>query len=168
MAPTGAAAATKTCLIWQERVVDSLLNFETVKVLGGERREAARFDELTSRLMRLQTSAQDSLSWLNWGQTIAMQLGMCGGLLVACARVTGGQGTSVGDFVMVQLYIVQLFAPLANLGGSYRMFMQVPPPARSLGGYFGTRHLGSYRMSMQMPPALSPMCRCHQPWVIFP
>ena len=46
-----------------------------------------------------------------------------GGLLVACARTTQGK-TTVGDFVMVQLYIVQLFAPLANLGGSYRMMMQ--------------------------------------------
>ena len=43
--------------------------------------------------------------------------------MVACARTTQGK-TTVGDFVMVQLYIVQLFAPLANLGGSYRMMMQ--------------------------------------------
>jgi len=55
-----------------------------------------------------------------------MRLGMVGGLLVACARTSQGQ-TTVGDFVMVQLYIVQLFAPLANLGGSYRMMMQANP-----------------------------------------
>ena len=52
-----------------------------------------------------------------------MQLGMLGGLLVAARRTAEGS-TTVGDFVMVQLYIVQLFAPLANLGGSYRMMMQ--------------------------------------------
>ena len=46
--------------------------------------------------------------------------------MVACARTSQGQ-TTVGDFVMVQLYIVQLFAPLANLGGSYRMMMQANP-----------------------------------------
>ena len=56
-----------------------------------------------------------------------MRLGMVGGLLVACARTTQGK-TTVGDFVMVQLYIVQLFAPLANLGGSYRMMMQAYLP----------------------------------------
>ena len=107
----------------QELVVDSLINFETVKVFASERREADRFDGLTRRLAQLQESSQDSLSLLNWGQTVAMQLGMAGGLLVACLRTTGGQ-TTVGDFVMVQLYIVQLFQPLANLGGSYRMLMQ--------------------------------------------
>ena len=87
--------------------------------------EAARFDSVTRRLARLQTSLQDSLSWLNWGQAACMRLGMVGGLLVACARTAEGR-TTVGDFVMVQLYIVQLFAPLANLGGSYRMMMQAP------------------------------------------
>ena len=101
----------------QELVVDSLLNFETVKVFACEKQEADRFDGLTGTLAKLQTSLQYSLSWLNWGQSFAMQLGMAGGLLIACMRTTGGQ-TTVGDFVMVQLYIVQLFQPLANLGGT--------------------------------------------------
>ena len=107
----------------QELVVDSLLCFETVKLFACEQAEAARFDGLTKRVARLQTELQDSLSWLNWGQAACMRLGMVGGLLVACARTSQGQ-TTVGDFVMVQLYIVQLFTPLANLGGSYRMMMQ--------------------------------------------
>ena len=86
----------------QELVVDSLLNFETVKVFASEGRETDRFDGITRRLARLQETSQDSLSLLNWGQTVAMQLGMAGGLLVACMRTTEGE-TTVGDFVMVQL-----------------------------------------------------------------
>lgn len=86
----------------QELVVDSLLNFETVKLFASEHREASRFDALTRHLAALQIGAQDSLSWLNWGQTVAMQAGMAGGLLVASMRTTAGQ-TTVGDFVMVQV-----------------------------------------------------------------
>ena len=75
----------------QELVVDSLLNFETVKLLACERVEAERFNRLTTNLARLQTTSQDSLSWLNWGQTATMQLGMLGGLLVACWRTAARQ-----------------------------------------------------------------------------
>ena len=107
----------------QDAVVDSLLNFETVKLFACERPEAQRYDGLTRTLVSLQQTSQDSLSWLNWGQTGAMQLGMAGGLLVASQNTASGQ-MSVGDFVMVQLYIMQLFRPLANLGGNYRMLMQ--------------------------------------------
>ena len=70
----------------QDVVVDSLLNFETVKLFASERPEARRYDGLTQELVRLQTTLQDSLSCMNWGQTVAMQLGVAAGLLAACAR----------------------------------------------------------------------------------
>lgn len=107
----------------QDVVVDSLLNFETVKLFASEATEARRYGGFTTALSELQVKAQDSLSLLNWGQTGAMQLGMLGGLLVACGATAGG-GMSVGDFVMIQLYITQLFRPLSNLGGNYRQLTQ--------------------------------------------
>lgn len=107
----------------QDAVVDSLLNFETVKLFACEASEAARYSGLTHALAGLQVVSQDSLSLLNWGQTGAMQFGMLGGLLVASASVASGL-QSVGDFVMIQLYITQLFRPLSNLGSNYRMLMQ--------------------------------------------
>jgi len=109
----------------QECVVDSLLNFETVKLFACEQAEAARYAGLTSEYKELQRAAQDSLSLLNWGQTVAMQLGMAGGLLVACASTASGE-MSVGDFVMIQLFITQLFRPLSNLGGNYRQASRGP------------------------------------------
>ena len=78
---------------------------------------------LSRQVAELQRAAQDSLALLNWGQTVAMQLGMAGGLLVACAATARGE-MSVGDFVMIQLFITQLFRPLSNLGGNYRQLMQ--------------------------------------------
>ena len=92
-----------------------------------------------------------------------------GGLLVACARTTQGK-TTVGDFVMVQLYIVQLFAPLANLGGSYRMMMQayLPTPPHISLHLPASPHIslylgGSYRMMMQAYLPTSPYISPHLP-----
>ncbi|KAL1519207.1 hypothetical protein AB1Y20_003467 [Prymnesium parvum] len=107
----------------QQLLVESLLNFESVKLHTCEAAEAARFGGLARELVRLQLASQDSLSCLNWGQSAAVQLGMGAGLLVACARAAS-RLLSVGDFVMVQLYIAQLFVPLANLGSNYRMMVQ--------------------------------------------
>lgn len=59
----------------QDVVVDSLLNFETVKLFAAEATEARRYGGFTTALSELQVKAQDSLSLLNWGQTGAMQLG---------------------------------------------------------------------------------------------
>ncbi len=121
----------------QDAVVDSLLNFETVKLFACEHTEAHRYDGLAQELARMQQRAQDSLSLLNWGQTGAMQLGMAGGLLVACAS-TSAQQMSVGDFVMVQLYIAQLFQPLANLGGNYRRLTQALADVEKMQQLFDT------------------------------
>lgn len=107
----------------QDVVVDSLLNFETVKLFAAEAAEARRYGDAAAALSGLQAKAQASLSLLNFGQTAAMQVGMLGGLLVACAAKAEGK-MSVGDFVMVQLYITQLFRPLSNLGGNYRQLTQ--------------------------------------------
>ena len=79
----------------QDVVVDSLLNFETVKLFACEPVEAARYGKVAAEYAGLQRVSQDSLSLLNWGQTVSMQLGLGGGLLVACAATVSGE-MSVG------------------------------------------------------------------------
>lgn len=107
----------------QDKTVDSLLNFETVKLFAAEEAEVRGYDAAASSYAAAQVRSQDSLSILNWGQTVSMQLGMAGGLLVACLRA-GDSEMSVGEFVMIQMYIVQIFRPLISLGSNYNSMMQ--------------------------------------------
>jgi ATP-binding cassette subfamily B protein len=105
------------------RAVDSLLNFETVKYFGNEAHEARRYDASLERYERAYIRSEMSLNGLNFGQQAVIALGLTVVMLMAAGRVSGG-GMSVGDFVLVNTYMIQLFQPLNILGFAYREIKQ--------------------------------------------
>lgn len=106
-----------------ERAVDSLLNYETVKYFNNERHEAARYDENLKHLENATVKAQTSLAVLNLGQTVFIALGVTAMMWRAAAGVTAGALT-IGDLVLVNAYLLQLSAPLFLLGMVYREVKQ--------------------------------------------
>jgi ABC-type transport system involved in Fe-S cluster assembly fused permease/ATPase subunit len=105
------------------RAVDSLLNFETVKYFGNERHEARRYDASLERYERAYSRSEVSLNALNFGQQAVIALGLTVVMMMAASRVSGG-GMTVGDFVLVNTYMIQLFQPLNFLGFAYREIKQ--------------------------------------------
>jgi len=106
-----------------ERAVDSLLNYETVKYFNNESHEAARYDENLRDLEDARVKAQKSLAVLNLGQTVAVAIGVTAMMWRAAAGVAAGELT-VGDLVLVNAYLLQLSAPLFLLGMVYREVKQ--------------------------------------------
>ena len=105
------------------KAVDSLLNFETVKYFGNEAHEARRYDASMERYERAYVRSEVSLNGLNFGQQATIALGLTVVMLMAAHRVAGG-AMSVGDFVLVNTYMIQLFQPLNILGFAYREIKQ--------------------------------------------
>jgi ATP-binding cassette subfamily B protein len=105
------------------RAVDSLLNYETVKYFGNEAHEARRYDASLERYERAYVRSEVSLNGLNFGQQSIIAVGLTVVMLMAAGRVTEG-GMSVGDFVLVNTYMIQLFQPLNILGFAYREIKQ--------------------------------------------
>ncbi len=101
------------------RAVDRLLNFETVKYFTNEDFEARRYDREMASWEKEALKTQYSLSSLNSGQALIFALGVTAMMLLAGYEVVHGRMT-LGDFVMVNAYIVQLFMPLNFLGFVYR------------------------------------------------
>ena len=107
----------------QSRAVDSLLNYETVKYFGNEPHEARRFDESWARYERAAVKNQVTLNLLNLGQAAIIAVGLSVVMLMAAQGVA--QGTmSVGRFVLVNTYLMQLYQPLNMLGFVYREIKQ--------------------------------------------
>ncbi len=106
-----------------ERAVDSLLNYETVKYFNNEAHEAARYDERLHELEDARVMAQKTLAVLNLGQTVTVSAGVTAMMWRAAAGVVAGELT-VGDLVLVNAYLLQLSAPLFLLGMVYREFKQ--------------------------------------------
>ncbi len=102
-----------------ERAVDSLLNYETVKYFNNERHEALRYDDNLRHLENARVKAQTTLAILNLGQTAVIAVGVTAMMWRAAAGVTAGQLT-IGDLVLVNAYLLQLSAPLFLLGMVYR------------------------------------------------
>ena len=105
------------------KAIDSLLNYETVKYFNNEAFEAARYDESLEKLRRAQLKSQTTLSMLNTGQ----QLIIATALVLMLWRATQGvvQGhMSLGDLVMVNAFMIQLYIPLNFLGVIYREIKQ--------------------------------------------
>jgi ATP-binding cassette subfamily B protein len=100
------------------RAVDSLLNFETVKYFGNEAWEAQRFDEALARYERAAVKSQVSLNLLNIGQAVIIAAGLALIMLMAADGVRAGTMT-VGRFVLVNTYLMQLYTPLNFLGFVY-------------------------------------------------
>jgi ATP-binding cassette subfamily B protein len=101
------------------KAVDSLLNFETVKYFCNEQYEASRFDQSLARYENAAVKSWTTLSVLNIGQAIIIAAGLFGVLFLAAVGVKNHTMT-VGDFVLVNTYIIQLSMPLYMLGFAYR------------------------------------------------
>ena len=101
------------------RAIDSLLNFETVKYFGNEDHEARRFDRALMRYEDAAVKSGASLAFLNIGQGVIIAAGVTISMIMAGYGVVGGTMT-VGDFVLVNAYLIQLFLPLNFLGFVYR------------------------------------------------
>jgi ATP-binding cassette subfamily B protein len=106
-----------------ERAVDSLLNYETVKYFGNEEHEARRYDDNLVRLENAQVMARKTLAVLNLGQTAIVAVGVTAMMWRAAAGVVAGEMT-IGDLVLVNAYLLQLSAPLNMLGMMYREVKQ--------------------------------------------
>jgi ATP-binding cassette, subfamily B, heavy metal transporter len=105
------------------KAVDSLLNYETVKYFGNEEHEARRFDQALARYERAAVKNQVSLSILNIGQGLIIAVGLVGVMLLAGKGVVDGKLT-LGDFVLVNTFLIQLYMPLNFLGFVYREMKQ--------------------------------------------
>ena len=105
------------------RVIDSLLNFETVKYFGNEQHETTRFDRSMESYERAATRTMTSLAVLNSGQAAIFSIGMTVCMLMAGQGVVDGRLT-VGEFVMVNAFLIQLYLPLNFLGTVYRDIRQ--------------------------------------------
>ncbi|MGH8519715.1 MAG: ABCB family ABC transporter ATP-binding protein/permease, partial [Panacagrimonas sp.] len=102
-----------------QRSVDSLLNHETVKLFGAEEREASEYDRFLSEWERAQQQNRVSLAALNLGQALIVAGGMTW-MMVLAARGVAAHHMSLGDFVAINAYMIQLFIPLNFLGFVYR------------------------------------------------
>ncbi len=105
------------------KALDSLLNYETVKYFGNEGHEARRFDEALARYETAAVRTQVTLNLLNIGQAFIISAGLALIMLMAARGVVSGEMT-VGKFVLVNTYLMQLYQPLNFLGFVYASIKQ--------------------------------------------
>ncbi len=105
------------------KAVDSLLNYETVKYFNNEAHETRRFDMSMAKFANASIEAQTSLSVLNTGQAAIVAIGMGAVMAMTVIGIRGGR-FSVGDFVMANAILMQLYQPLNFLGTVYREIVQ--------------------------------------------
>jgi ATP-binding cassette subfamily B protein len=105
------------------KAIDSLLNYETVKYFSAEQREATRYDRSMERYERASVKTYTSLALLNTGQAIIFTAGLTATMLMCAIGVRSGKNT-VGDFVMVNAMMIQLYQPLNFMGMVYREIKQ--------------------------------------------
>jgi ATP-binding cassette, subfamily B, heavy metal transporter len=105
------------------KAIDSLLNYETVKYFGAEAREAVRYDRSMQRYEEASVRAYTSLALLNTGQALIFTLGLTATMLMCAYGVRQGHNT-VGDFVMINSMMIQLYQPLNFMGMLYREIKQ--------------------------------------------
>lgn len=105
------------------KAVDSLLNYETVKYFGNEEHEAQRFDRSMKGYEGAAIKTTTSLAVLNVGQTLIFSIGLTVLMLMAAQGIADGVLT-VGSFVMINAYLIQLYQPLNMLGTVYREIRQ--------------------------------------------
>ena len=105
------------------RAIDSLLNYETVKYFNNEAFEARRYNESLDRLRKARLKSQTTLSVLNTGQQLIIAVGLVAMLWRATEGVVSGHMT-LGDLVMINAFMIQLYIPLNFLGVLYREIKQ--------------------------------------------
>ncbi|MFS4580122.1 ABCB family ABC transporter ATP-binding protein/permease [Phaeobacter sp. C3_T13_0] len=106
-----------------QKAIDSLLNYETVKYFGAEERETARYDVAMRAYAKAALKTAYSLAFLNFGQSLVITSGLVAVMVMAAIGVQQGTLT-VGDFVMVNAYMIQITVPLNFLGTVYREIRQ--------------------------------------------
>ena len=106
-----------------QKAIDSLLNFETVKYFNAEKVEAERYDSAMQKYVAAALKTSYSLAFLNFGQAFLITTGLVVVMVMAAMGVQSGQMT-VGDFVMVNAYMIQITMPLNFLGTVYREIRQ--------------------------------------------
>ena len=114
-----------------QKAIDSLLNFETVKYFAAEKKEAARYDAAMAGYEHSALKTTYSLAFLNFGQAILITLGLVSVMLLAALGVQADK-LSVGDFVLVNAYMIQITMPLNFLGTVYREIRQALVDMRQL------------------------------------
>ena len=107
----------------QTKAIDSLLNYETVKYFNNEAFEATRYNQALESLRRARLKSQTTLSMLNTGQQLIIAVALVAMLWRATQGVTSGQMT-LGDLVMINAFMIQLYIPLNFLGVLYREIKQ--------------------------------------------
>src|SRR5271155_3029012 len=105
------------------KAIDSLLNFETVKYFSAEEREATRYDRSMARYEDASVKAYTSLAVLNAGQAVIFTFGLAATMVLCAYDVEHGTNT-VGDFVMINAMMIQLYQPLNFMGLVYREIKQ--------------------------------------------
>jgi ATP-binding cassette subfamily B protein len=105
------------------KAIDSLLNYETVKYFDAEPREAARYDRAMARYEDASVKSYTSLNVLNAGQAVLFTIGLTGAMVLCAYEVRGGTKT-VGDFVLINAMMIQLYQPLNFMGMVYREIKQ--------------------------------------------
>src|ERR1700753_642893 len=120
------------------KAIDSLLNYETVKYFGAEAREAARYDRSMEGYERTSVKTYTSLAVLNTGQAIIFTAGLTATMLMCAAGVRSGRNT-VGDFVMINAMMIQLYTPLNFMGMVYREIKQAIIDIEKMFGVLGKK-----------------------------
>src|SRR2546430_3546311 len=105
------------------KAIDSLLNYETVKYFGAEEREARRYDRSMERYEQASVKTYTSLALLNTGQAVIFTAGLTATMLMCVSGIRDGTHT-VGDFVMINAMMIQLYQPLNFMGMVYREIKQ--------------------------------------------
>ena len=105
------------------KAIDSLLNFETVKYFGAEAREASRYDRAMARYEKMSTRTYTSLAVLNAGQAVIFSAGLAAVMAMSISGIRSGRNT-VGDFVLINAMMIQLYQPLNFMGLLYREVKQ--------------------------------------------
>jgi ABC-type transport system involved in Fe-S cluster assembly fused permease/ATPase subunit len=105
------------------KAIDSLLNYETVKYFGAEEREATRYDRSMQRYEQASVKTYTSLALLNTGQAAIFTAGLTATMMMCAFGVRSGRNT-VGDFVLINAMMIQLYQPLNFMGMVYREIKQ--------------------------------------------
>ena len=120
------------------RAIDSLLNYETVKLFGNEAFEAAAYDRQLAHWERAQQQNRLSLAALNAGQALIVSASLTWMMVMAACGVAGGTMT-LGDFVAINAYLIQLFVPLNFLGFVYREIRRALTDMQRMFGLLGVQ-----------------------------
>jgi ATP-binding cassette subfamily B protein len=140
------------------RAIDSLLNYETVKYFGNERYETHRYDQSMARWETAAVRNQTSLAFLNAGQSVIIAIGITALMWLAADEVVKGTMT-VGDLVLVNVFMLQLYMPLHFLGFVYR---EIRHALADMEKMFSLLHEDREIADVQKAPALVPGNACVQ------